>query len=62
VGKAALDHGKHVLCEKPLCLNAKDTKELVEYARKKKLFFMEVRIRKRFIYICQQIHTYISKD
>jgi hypothetical protein len=45
VGKMVLDHGKHVLCEKPLCLTVRDTKELVEYARKKNLFFMEVRER-----------------
>ncbi len=39
--KLILEHGKHVLCEKPLCMNLKETKELVEYARKKKVFFME---------------------
>lgn len=36
-----LDNGKHLLCEKPICMNVKETKELVEYARKKKLFMME---------------------
>jgi len=41
LGKLALDHGKHVLCEKPLCINVRETKELLEYARQKKLFFME---------------------
>lgn len=41
LGKIALDNGKHVLCEKPLCMNTRETKELVEYARKKNLFLME---------------------
>ncbi|CAL8084449.1 unnamed protein product [Orchesella dallaii] len=41
IGKMVLDNGKHLLCEKPLGMNAKETKELVEYARKKKLFMME---------------------
>jgi len=40
-GKLCLDHGKHVLCEKPLCVNTRETKELLEYAQKKKLFLME---------------------
>lgn len=37
----ALDHGKHVLCEKPLAVNYKQAKEMVEKAREKKLFCME---------------------
>jgi len=41
ISKQMLDGGKHVLCEKPLCVNVKETKELVEYARKKGLFLME---------------------
>lgn len=36
-----LKHGKHVLCEKPLTLNLKQTTELINYARSKKLFLME---------------------
>ncbi|CAG7826362.1 unnamed protein product [Allacma fusca] len=39
--KLALDNGKPVLCEKPLCMNVKQTKELLEYAQGKKLFLME---------------------
>lgn len=39
--KLMLNSGKHVLCEKPLAMNVKETKELVELARSKKLFFME---------------------
>lgn len=41
VAKLMLDHGKHVLCEKPLTINKKETKELIEYAKQKKLFLME---------------------
>ena len=37
----ALAAGKHVLCEKPLCLNEKQVKKLLETAKEKKLFFME---------------------
>lgn len=36
-----LENGKHVLCEKPLTLNQKQTKKLVELARTKKLFLRE---------------------
>jgi len=36
-----LESGKHVLCEKPLCVNANETRKLVEFARSKKLFLME---------------------
>jgi dihydrodiol dehydrogenase / D-xylose 1-dehydrogenase (NADP) len=37
----ALQKGKHVLCEKPLALNGKQVKKLIETAQEKKLFFME---------------------
>lgn len=36
-----LYHGKHVLCEKPLCVNYRQAQELINYARSKKLFLME---------------------
>ncbi|XP_017789689.1 PREDICTED: trans-1,2-dihydrobenzene-1,2-diol dehydrogenase-like [Habropoda laboriosa] len=39
--KLMLDHGKHVLCEKPLTMNLKQTKELINLAKEKKLFLME---------------------
>ncbi|KAG8253982.1 trans-1,2-dihydrobenzene-1,2-diol dehydrogenase-like [Homalodisca vitripennis] len=41
VAKLSLEHGKSVLCEKPLCMNAKETQQLIELAKKKKLFLME---------------------
>uniref|UniRef100_A0A914EDM4 Trans-1,2-dihydrobenzene-1,2-diol dehydrogenase n=2 Tax=Acrobeloides nanus TaxID=290746 RepID=A0A914EDM4_9BILA len=37
----AFDHGKPVLCEKPLAPNYKGAKEIVDKAKEKKLFFME---------------------
>lgn len=36
-----LTNGKNVLCEKPLCLNYKQAKSLVDLARSKNLFLME---------------------
>lgn len=41
LGKLMLEHGKHVLIEKPLTMNLKQTKELIKIAREKKLFLME---------------------
>lgn len=39
--KAALEHGKHVICEKPCTTTEAQTKELYALARQKGLFFME---------------------
>lgn len=36
-----LNHGKHVLCEKPLCMNEKQVKKLIQHAESKNLFLME---------------------
>lgn len=36
-----LNGGRNVVCEKPLCLNVRQTKSLVEAARRKNVFFME---------------------
>lgn len=41
VAMMMLEHGKHVLCEKPLCMNEKQSRQLIEYAKQKKLFLME---------------------
>jgi len=41
VGKMMLEAGKNVLCEKPLCMDLKETEELVKLARDKNVFFME---------------------
>ena len=39
--KACLKAGRPTVCEKPLTLNAKDTKELVELARSEDIFLLE---------------------
>ncbi len=39
--KAALEHGKHVICEKPCTTTAVQTRELFALAREKGLFLME---------------------
>ncbi len=39
--KKAADAGKHILCEKPLCLNAAETEQAIEYAQKKGVLVME---------------------
>ncbi len=39
--KAALEHGKHVLCEKPMTLNAKEEKELFYMAKENGVHLME---------------------
>jgi len=41
ISKLMLENGKHVLCEKPLTMNEKQTRKLVEIAKEKKLLLME---------------------
>jgi predicted dehydrogenase len=41
VARAALRAGKHVLCEKPFTINAREAKDLVNLARARGLFLME---------------------
>jgi dihydrodiol dehydrogenase / D-xylose 1-dehydrogenase (NADP) len=37
----AIEAGKHILCEKPFTINAKEAKDIVDAARKKGVFVME---------------------
>lgn len=39
--KQALEHGKHVLCEKPMCFSKAQSEELFELARKNHLVLLE---------------------
>lgn len=39
--KQALAHGKHVLCEKPMCLQRQQAEELFEYAKQKNRILFE---------------------
>ncbi len=39
--KQALEHGKHVLCEKPLCFSKEQAKELFRYAKDRGLILFE---------------------
>jgi len=39
--KLCLEHGKNVLCEKPITINAKQARELFDLAKRKQLFIME---------------------
>ncbi|KAL0901354.1 hypothetical protein ABMA27_006633 [Loxostege sticticalis] len=41
ITKLFLENGKHVLCEKPLCLNHKQVQSLVNISKQNKLFLME---------------------
>lgn len=55
-----LEHGKHILCENPLCMTEKQTKQLIAYAKQKKLFLMEAiwsRCFPSYQYIREQIES-----
>ena len=42
LSKQMLEAGKHVLCEKPMAINWKQGKEVIDLARRKNLLFGEV--------------------
>ncbi|XP_067635560.1 trans-1,2-dihydrobenzene-1,2-diol dehydrogenase-like [Eurosta solidaginis] len=41
ISRMMLDHGKHVLCEKPLCMNEDQTLQLIRHSHSKGCFLME---------------------
>ncbi|XP_014662222.1 PREDICTED: trans-1,2-dihydrobenzene-1,2-diol dehydrogenase-like isoform X2 [Priapulus caudatus] len=58
--KMFLKAGKHVLCEKPMCLNVKRTKDVIHMAHERNLFLMEG-IWSRFFPIYTRIKEEIRK-
>uniref|UniRef100_A0A0P4W2Q3 Trans-1,2-dihydrobenzene-1,2-diol dehydrogenase n=1 Tax=Scylla olivacea TaxID=85551 RepID=A0A0P4W2Q3_SCYOL len=46
VATEMLKAGKAVLCEKPLCMNVRETRQLIQTAQECGVFFMEVRLTK----------------
>lgn len=59
IGMLMLQHGKHVLCEKPLSMNEKQSRKLLEFAKSKNLFFMEA-IWSRFFPSYQYVKSQIN--
>lgn len=57
--KLCLMAGKAVLCEKPLTVNAKQSKELFDLAREKKLFLMEA-VWTRFLPVYQDVRNWLD--
>jgi predicted dehydrogenase len=55
----ALNNGKHVICEKPIAINAKQTKAMVEASKKNNRFLMEA-LWTRFNPIMEQIFEHVS--
>ncbi|PWY99033.1 NAD(P)-binding protein [Testicularia cyperi] len=56
-----LEAGKHVCCEKPFTINAKQTQHLVEVAKQKNLFLMEA-VWIRFFPIVKEIQKRVHAD
>lgn len=55
-----LQHGKHVLCEKPLCMNEKQSTHVIAVAKERKLFLMEAiwsRLFPAYQYVRRQIQS-----
>jgi predicted dehydrogenase len=58
--KAALDAGKHVMCEKPLAMNTQETVALVQLAGKK-TNVTAVTYNLRYYPLCQQAHAMVKQ-
>jgi dihydrodiol dehydrogenase / D-xylose 1-dehydrogenase (NADP) len=54
-----LKAGKAVLCEKPFTVNAKEAEELIDYARKSKIFLMEA-MWTRFIPVIVKVREWLT--
>jgi len=55
-----LDHGKAVLCEKPLSINERQVREMADYARGKKRFLMEA-MWTRFLPVTRQVKQWLDE-
>lgn len=58
---AALEAGKHVLCEKPLARNAPEARTMVQAARKAGKI-LQVALQWRFTGVAQFLHRYIQQE
>lgn len=61
MAKGALNAGKHVVCEKPLCIDPKEAKELMELAKKVGTV-NAVNFNVRFHDACRQIKDIVSSE
>lgn len=59
VAMLMLEHGKHVLCEKPFTMNEKQTRKVIDLARSKNLFVMEA-IWSRFFPVYQEVRQLLD--
>jgi len=57
----ALNHDKHVLCEKPFAVNKNEVDEMIQLAKKKNLFLMEA-MWMVFQPVFQQVQKWIAQD
>lgn len=65
IGIMMLNRGKHVLCEKPLCMNEGQAKRLIAHAEQKKLFLMEAiwsRFFPSYIHLKKQLDAGVLGD
>ncbi|KAF2711133.1 NAD(P)-binding protein [Pleomassaria siparia CBS 279.74] len=58
--RLCLEAGKHILCEKPMTVNAEQTKILIDIAREKKLFLMEA-VWTRFFPVSKEIREFVRE-
>lgn len=56
----ALDHGKPVLCEKPLTVTTREAEQVLSLAQKKNLFVMEA-LWSRFLASWQQVKSWVTE-
>lgn len=55
-----MEHGKHVLCEKPFSINRRETEEMIAKARENKVFLMEA-FWTKFLPVTRKIKEWITE-